>query len=304
MISFDKNFLWSNHEKLTYQQKKWLIENRVYESCGYFPNIDNPKSFNEKIQWLLLHYDDPTISICVDKYEFKNYIKEKLGDVYTIPLIGLYDDVNDIAFDSLPNKFVIKSTTIGSGQGVEIVKDKSKLDIDAVKYKFNNLLQDWNNLYYYDLSLAYKRVKTRIIIEEYMEQIEGQLYDYKFHCFNGEPKMVLAVHDRTFRGDYNLEFLDMNWNRLNFHRGHKDRLIKAEKPKYFDEMVRISKILAKEFPFVRVDFYEVNDRIYVGELTFAPAGGFGKYEPLEWDYKLGELLDLSKLNKEYLIESN
>ena len=127
--------------------------------------------------------------------------------------------------------------------------------------------------------------------------------DYlEYHCFHGEPKFVLAIEDRDFKGDYNLEFVDMNWNRLPFHRGNVKNLIHAKKPKCFDEMVRISKILAKDFPFVRVDFYEVDGKVYVGELTFTPKGGFGKFEPREWDYKMGEWLDLGKLEDEYLIK--
>ena len=304
LINFYRKFLWGNEDKISYKEKKWYISTRMYEEVGYFPDLENPKSFNEKLNWLKLNYDNPLAKRCVDKAEFKNYIKEKLGEGYTIPLIGVYEDVNDIDFAGLPDKFVVKSNVIGGGSGVQIVKDKSKLDIDALKYRFNNLLQWWNNLYYYDLSIAYKGVQPKIIIEEYVEQINGQLNDYKFHCFNGEPKMILTVKDRDFNGGYNIEFVDMDWKRLPFHRGNKKKLIHSKKPKCFDKMVRISKILSKDFPFVRVDFYEIEGKIYVGELTFTPCGGFGKYDPGEWDYKIGEWLDLSKLEEEYLIKES
>ena len=303
LFDFNQNFLWVNRDKLTYKEKKWFLETNMYERLGYFPDLKNPKSFNEKLNWMKLNYENPLAKKCIDKAEFKDYVKERLGEGYTIPLIGVYNTVNNIDFDKLPDKFVVKSTLNGGAVGVEIVKDKRKLDIDKLKYKFNILNQEWNKSYYTILTNGSKDLKPRIIIEEYMEQLNGQLYDYKFHCFHGEPKYALAVQDRDLKGGYKFEFVDMDWNRLDFHRGNKKNLIHSTKPKCFDEMVRISKILSKDFPFVRVDFYEVDGKVYVGELTFNPCGGFGKYEPREWDYKIGELLDLDKLEKEFLVKN-
>lgn len=303
LISARKYFVWANENKLTQNEKRWLLETLFYEQVGYFPDLTNPKSFNEKLNWMKLHYDNPLQKRCVDKYEFKEYIKEKLGEGYTIPLIGVYKDVNDIDFTSLPNKFVIKTTVNGGSYSVQIVKDKSKLDINDLKYKFSKMLQNFETVYHAHLTKAYEGLKPRIIIEEFMEQLDGQLNDYKFHCFHGEPKMVLAIEDRDFNGGYKFEFVDMDWKRLNFHRGKdKKKLMKSVKPKCFDEMVRISRILSKDFPMVRVDFYEIDGKVYVGELTFTPMSGFGKYSPVEWDYKIGEWLDLSKLEDEYLIK--
>ena len=302
LIPYKKKFLWSNEDKYTYKEKEWFLSTMFYEKTGFFPNLKEPKSFNEKLNWMKLNYYNPNRSRCVNKYEFKNYIKEKLGDGYIIPLIGVYDDVNDIDFDKLPEKFVIKTTSNGGSVGVDIIKDKSKINIDALKFKYNNLLQNWSIAYYDNLSNTCKGLTNRIIIEKYIEQLDGQLNDYKFHCFHGEPKFVLAVEDRDFKGGYKLEFVDMNWKRLPFHRGNKKNLIHSTKPKCFDEMVRISKILSKDFPFVRVDFYEVDNKLYIGELTFNPCGGFGKFAPVEWDYKIGKLLDLNKLEDEYLLK--
>jgi len=185
-------FLYSNLDKLTKEQKIWYLSQILYNNAGYFPNLKNPKTFNEKINWMKLNYYDPNQKNAIDKYEFKNYIKEKLGDGYTIPLIaGPFDDVNDIDFKSLPEKFVIKTTTNGSGVGVFIVKDKKRLNINKMKAELNNLLQDWKKAYYSTLAAGYKNIKPRIIIEEYMEQLDSNgLYDYKFHCFHGEPKFV------------------------------------------------------------------------------------------------------------------
>ena len=304
LLDFRRHLLWGNEDKLTYRDKEWFLETIMYENLGYFPNLKNPKSFNEKINWMKLNYDNPIAGRCTDKYEFKNYIKEKLGDGYTIPLFGVYDDVNDIDFDSLPNKFVIKSTVSGSGMGIQIVKDKSKLDIDNLKYKFNNFLADWKNIYYSSLPIQYKHSSPRIIIEEYMEQIAGQLYDYKFYCFNGEPKLVYVATDHFPGVVSKISFYDLNWKKLPIKYGLHSNKKTIEKPKNFDEMIRISKILSKEFPFVRVDFYETDEKVYVGEMTFTPGGGYGKYTPTEWDYKLGEWINLDKLEKEYLIAEN
>lgn len=287
---------------LTNNQKIWYLSQRFFEECGYFPNLKNPKSFNEKINWMKLNYYNPLEQRCIDKYEFKNYIKEVLGEGYTIPLLGVYDNVNDIQFEKLPRSFVIKITTLGSGVGVKIIKNKAKLNVDKIKYELDNLMQDWNSIYWYCLSRGYKDIKPRIIAEEYIEQENGQLCDYKFHCFHGEIKIILAVKDRIFGKGHKMSFLTPDWKELNIHRGDANLITKVEKPAAFDEMVKIAQKLSAPFPFVRVDFYNAKGKVYVGELTFTPMGGFGKYVPEKWDYILGEWLDLNKINKEYIIK--
>ena len=291
--------------KLNTQQKIWFLSQKFYEEVGYFPNLKNPKSFNEKINWLKLNYYNPLEDICIDKYTMKEYIKAKLGKGYIIPTLGIYEDVNDIDFDNLPNSFVIKVTTSGSGEGVEIVKNKNKINIDKLKYKFNNLLQEWNTIYYYCLSRGYKNIKPRILIEKYVEQRNKQLYDYKVFCFNGEPKFVYVATDH-FPGQISkISFYSLDWKRLDIsYNNHSQVNITILKPKHYKEMLEFSKILSKEFPFVRIDFYETDDNLYIGELTFTPGGGFGKYEPSEWDYKIGEYLDLNKIEKEFLNVQN
>ncbi len=280
---------------LTLEQKEWYLANKFYEEVGYFPNLRNPKSFNEKINWMKLHYYNPKEKNIIDKYEFKNYIKEKLGSGYTIPLIGVYESVYDIEFDKLPNQFVVKTTTGGSSEAVEIIKDKNKINIDKLKYKFNNLAQEWNSIYYYCLSLGYKDIKPRIIIEKYIEQINGQVHDYKFFCFNGEPRWILACGNRNKNTIY--ENYDMNWN-LFVPSPKSATKATISCPKSFNKMVEIAKKLSAPFPFVRVDFYEVNKKVYVGELTFSPGGGFNTYYK-KWDYKVGQWLDLNKINQDH-----
>ena len=281
---------------LTKEQKLRYLSNKFYEEVGYYPNLKNPCSFNEKINWMKLNYYNPLEQHCIDKYEFKGYIKEVLGDGFTIPLIGVYDDVNDINFDSLPDKFVIKTTASGSAQGVKVVKDKKKLDIDKLKYEFNNLLQEWNTIYYYCLSRGYKDIKPRIIIEEYVEQKNSQLFDYKFMCFAGKPRWVLVCSNRGKKISY--ENYDMDWN-LIIPSPKSAKKSSMTKPNNFDEMIRIAEKLSAPFPFVRVDFYEVKNKIFVGELTFTPKGGFNNYYR-EWDKKAGEWLDLKALETEFV----
>ncbi len=301
IISSQKAFVFSNKDKLSTEQKLWFISQKFYEEVGYFPNIKSPKSFNEKLNWMKLNYFNPSESNAIDKYEFKNYIENKLGNGYVVPLIGVYNDVNDIDFAGLPEKFVMKTTGNGSLTGVEIVKNKADLDIDFIKYKFNNLLQEWNTVYYSCLSKGYESIKPRIIIEEYIEEISGQLYDYKFFCFHGKAKFVYVAVDHFPGVVSKISLYDLNWTKLPVtYNNHPpiDRVI--PKPENFEKMVELAEKLAEDFPFVRVDFYNVKNKVLVGELTFTPGGAFGAYSPRSWDYQMGEWLDLSKLPDKYV----
>ena len=303
LITDDRAFLFVNRDNMTKKEKECYIQNKFYNIVGYFPDLKNPKSFNEKLLWLELNYYDPRQEAFIDKFEFKNQITNILGENYVIPLIKCYDTVFDINFEELPKKFVLKTTNGGSGNyGILIVKNKNKLNVDFAKYKLNKWAQEWMSIYYSSLSRGYKDIRPRIIAEEYIEQENGQLYDYKFHCFHGEIKIILAVKDRIFGKGHKMSFLTSDWKELNIHRGDANLITKVEKPAAFDEMVKIAQKLSAPFPFVRVDFYNAKGKVYVGELTFTPMGGFGKYVPEKWDYILGEWLDLNKINKEYIIK--
>lgn len=303
LVSFRKKLFWGYEDKITTREKIWFISTRMYEKTGYYPNLKEPKSFNEKLHWMNFNYDNALVIKCADKYEFKNYIKEKLGDGYTIPLIGVYDDVNDIDFDSLPDSFIIKSTILGSGMGIIKVNNKKNINIDKIKFKCNNWLQDWSSIYYSCLSYAYKGVKPRIIIEKYEQSIEQSPNEYKIFCFHGEPKMFYYI---DYYKNKEWTYYDMDLNRLPVINEDYDCSLKMSselkhKPsKNYNKMIEISKQLAKDFPFVRVDFYDTEDKLFVGEMTFTPTGAFAKYTPTEWDYKFGEMLDLSKIPEENL----
>ncbi len=272
--------------------KKYL-EYRFLSEMGYKLNLKNPQTFNEKLQWLKLYDRNPEYTKMVDKYEVREYIKEKIGEEYLIPLIGVYDKFDDIDFDKLPNQFVIKCNH-DSG-GLIICKDKNRLDIETARKKINRSLK--TNYYYSGREWPYKNVKPRIIIEKYMEDSnKSDLIDYKLFCFNGIPKIVLVCSERFSSSNMCETWFDMNWKLIDMtESGHRvDSTI--SKPKQLKKMVELSKKLSKNIPFIRVDWYEIGDKLYFGELTFYPASGFEKFEPKEWNKKIGDMLSIDKLD--------
>lgn len=255
-----------------------------------FPNWKNPQTFNEKLQWLKLYNRNPLYSTLVDKYEVKRYVAKKIGEEYIIPTLGVWDSFEDIDFNSLPNQFVLKCTH-DSG-GLVIVKDKSNLDVNAAKEKIEKSLK--RNFFWQGREWPYKNVKPRIIAEKYMSDIDDtQLTDYKVHNFNGIPKVILVCRDRYSESGLTEDFYNVKWEHLDITRpGHAQSLTITECPKELDEILRLSKLLAKDIPFVRSDFYIINGKEYFGELTFFPASGMKPFEPKEWDYKLGSWIEL------------
>lgn len=290
--SFNRKFVYLSDNQISKRDKILYLSSMFYELVGYYPNLKNPKTFNEKLNWMKLNYFNPIEEKIVDKYEFKNYIKEKLGEGYTIPLIKMYEDINDINFDALPNQFVVKTTCASANTGVFIVKDKAKLDIDKLKYDLNQTLSMFHSGYCYCYTRNYKDIVPRIIIEEYVEQLDGNLYDYKFYCFHGTPKWVLACYGRDKHTIY--ENHDLDWNTIVLS-PNSSNTNKIKCPATFEKMYAIAKKISQEFPFVRVDFYDVNGKVYIGELTFTPGGGFNTYYQ-DIDKKIGDWLDLSKID--------
>lgn len=274
--------------KLSLEDKKYIIEHQFERAVGYKPNIDNPKSFNEKMQWLKLYNEDPLLTKCADKYLVREYVKEKIGEEYLIPLLGVWDSPDEIDFDKLPNQFVLK-VNWGSGQNI-IVKDKSKLDIKEAKAKLKEWLKPHSNHYYLGFEWCYKNIQAKIIAEKYIQQLNDDLYDYKFLSYNGKVKNLFVVSDR-YNNKY-VDFYDTDWNKLPFERLYHNSPNGIAKPQNLDKMISLAERLSKDFPFVRVDFYDIEDKIYFGEITFYPGNGLEAFEPVEWDYKLGELLTL------------
>ena len=251
-------------------------------------DLENPKSYNEKIQWLKLHDRKPEYTMMVDKYAVRKYIAETIGEQYSISLVGgPWNSFDEIDFDKLPDQFVLKCNH-DSG-GLVICKDKSKLDRDAARKKIKKSMR--RNFYWANREWPYKNVKPCIIAEKYMVDDSGyELKDYKFFCFDGEPKAMFIATDRNV--DTKFDFFDMEFNHLPFTNGHPCADITPEKPKTFEEMKRLARILSKGIKQVRVDFYEINGQVYFGELTFSHWSGMVPFEPIEWDYIFGEWINL------------
>lgn len=248
-----------------------------------------PSSFNEKMQWLKLHDRQEKYKTMVDKIAVKDYVSKIIGNEYIINNYGIYDKFDDIDFQRLPNKFIIKCNHYGGNNGIVICKDKLKLDKNNAEKRINRILK--KNLYFYGREWPYKDIKPKILIEELLDNDGKELEDYKFWCFNGEPKLCLVCTDRNT--ELKETFFDMNWNLLELKRPNHDIDKNVKKPINFELMKTLSKKLSKDMPFIRVDFYEVNGKVYFGELTFYPASGFAKFEPEEWDEKLGSLIDIN-----------
>lgn len=272
---------------------KWFPGDELYIKIDHFlamgqwPNLKNPKTFNEKLQWLKLHDKREEYTLMVDKYEAKNYVAGIIGEEYIIPTLGVWDRFEDIDFTELPNQFVLK-TTHDSG-GVVICKDKQTFDIEKAKKKLNKSLK--NNFYYMHREYPYKNVKPRIIAEKFMVDESGvELKDYKFFCFQGEVKFLFVATDRPL--DTRFDFFDEQFNHLPFKQGHPLAKKEIKKPKGFEEMKRLASELSQGIPHVRVDFYDINGKIYFGELTFFHFSACVPFEPEEWDCKLGEMINL------------
>lgn len=249
-------------------------------------DLDNPKSFNAKLQWLKLYLKDTDYSKFVDKVKAKEYVDTVIGPGHTIPTLGIWDNFDDIDFDKLPNEFVLKCTH-DSGT-IVICKDKTKLNIKKARKIITKGLQ--RKFYLEHREYVYKDVKPRIIAEKLMVDESGSdLKDYKFFCFNGIPKMLFTVKGRPHP---KLDFLDLNYNILPFERGYPVSGSKPYKPFSFDRMIELSRLLSKDFPFVRIDWYDINGIPYFGEFTFFPGAGCEPFKPDKWDYIVGEWLKL------------
>lgn len=272
--------------------KIWLSY-RFKRRAGYKMDWKNPKTFNQKLQWLKVYDRNPLYTTMVDKYEAKKYVADIIGEEYIIPTLGVWDRFEDIDFDQLPDQFVLKCTH-DSG-GLVIVRDKSRFDKEKARKKFKMALN--RNPYTVDREWPYKNVKPRIIAEQYMEDPTSKdLKDYKIFCFNGVAKAMFIATDRANETEETkFDFFDMEFQHLDFTNGHPNADVPPQKPASLTKMRELAEQLSVGIPQVRVDFYEVNGAVYFGELTFSHWSGMKPFEPKEWDYKLGEWIDLSEI---------
>lgn len=260
---------------------------------GKFPNLKHPVGYNEKLQWLKLHDKHPEYSILVDKYRVREVIKEKLGDGYMFPLLGHWDSFDDIDFSTLPNEFVFKCNH-DSGS-VRIIKDKSALseqDWKELRSFYTSCLK--HNFYYAGREYPYKDVKPCIIAEQLMHDKsggEGGIQDYKFFCFDGKPVLLLYVTGRQTEKHEDYFDMDYNWH-PEILAGFTPSEVCPPKPENFDEMKHLCEKLSKGMKQVRLDFYEIDGKLYFGEFTFFSGGGFELFHPDEVERKLGDLIKI------------
>lgn len=264
------------------------LEHRYKRLMGKKLNLNPPITFNEKLNWMKLYDRNPIYTRLADKYSAREYVKEKIGDEYLVPLLGVWDTVQDIKIDSLPNSFVLKCTH-DSGSYI-ICKDKASFNLDEAKKKLQKALK--TNYFYYSREWAYKNIKPRIIAEKYLEDLnDRETRDYKFFLFDGEPRFFYIATDRGI-GRTKFDFYDMNFEHLNVRQHYPNASKELHAPKNFNKMVELARVLASGLRHVRVDFYEVNGKIYFSEFTFYNNGGITAFEPDDWDYRFGEWMKI------------
>lgn len=302
MNKFEKIFYYLIHKPSVFgimglEKLSFLIPDKPYLQMMYWLkmgkrlNLKNPKTFNEKLQWLKLYNRKPEYTIMVDKVKAKEYVANIIGEEYIIPTLGVWDDPDDIDFDALPNQFVLKCNH-NSGTGMCICRDKSKLDIPKVKAELRKGLKE--NYFLHGREWPYKDVPRKILAEKFMVDESGtDLRDYKFFCCNGEVDNVMVCCDRE-SGHAKFYFFDRQWKlmRCNLQGKNAPKDFTLEKPKNMDRMFEIASILSKGVPFLRVDLFNIGGHIYFGETTFFPQSGFdGNYLP-ETDIRFGSLIHL------------
>lgn len=282
-------------KKLAYRVNS-IIPDQLYlrikfrMNFGRWPNFNDPQTFNEKLNWLMLYDRNPIYTRMVDKVAAKQHVAAIIGEEYIIPTLGVWDRAEDIDFDSLPDKFVLKANH-DSGR-VILCHDKSKLDREwAIKEMRESLRRDFYSL---TREWPYKNVKPRIIAEAMLENPrEESIADFKVHNFNGVPRFILVCRDRFKESGLTEDFFDTDWNHLDVKRpGHPNAPVLEPRPKVLQKMLELSQQLSKGFPFMRTDFYTIGDKVYFGEITLYPASASVPFVPESFDYQWGAVLDI------------
>ena len=291
------------HPGVTYRTLRGLISDQYaieqqWKSCmGYPLNLDNPQTFNEKLQWLKLYDHNPLYTTLVDKYRVKQWVADKIGMQYIIPTLAVYGSSSDIDLEKLPDSFVLKCNH-DSGS-VCICKDKKLFDFNGACLKLDEALR--HNYFYAGREWPYKNVKPLIFAEPYMEdKITHDLPDYKFFTFNGKVKFMFIATERNNQNtETKFDFFDENFTHLNIKNGHPNADTPPTRPECYDEMVRLAEILSQGIPHVRVDFYQINNKVYFGEMTMYHWSGLVPFNPPSYDYKFGEYIKLPHVKHIY-----
>lgn len=286
--NFMADYLLTKFTKFYSDEKYIAIKYKL--RFGEKMNFDNPQGFCEKLNWMKLNYRNPLFTMMADKYWVKRFVAEKIGPQYVVPCYGCWKSINDIDFNQLPERFFLKSTH-DSGGGILVDKSKG-IDLNVVRRRFNKKTLRGKNWYWFLREFPYKNIEPRIIAEEYLDEGTGhELHDYKFYCFNGEPKYMYI----TNKGAKIYEnFYDLDFNPVDISHGFERIYPEFSKPQNFEKMVEFARILSNGLPFVRVDFFNVNNKLYFGEFTFYDWAGF---KPLTgaWENRLGSMIKLPKL---------
>lgn len=274
---------------------RWYLKYTFKKRIGYPLNLENPRTFNEKLQWLKIHDRNPRYVKMVDKYEAKTYVAHLIGEKYIIPTLGVWDRFDEIDFDVLPHQFVLKCTH-DSGS-VVICKNKATFDKEVAKKKLE-LALSYNYFYSGGFEWPYKNVHPRIMAEALLQDsansmLNSQITDYKLMCFNGRLKCSFTCTERDAPTGLRVTFFDNNWEKMPFirHYPSSEKIIPC--PINFEKMKELAEILSENLPFARIDFYEMGEKIYFGEITLYPGCGFEEFYPVTWDEKLGSWIDLS-----------
>lgn len=270
---------------------KVYLKHMFLARMGKRLDLEHPRTYNEKLQWMKLYDRKPEYSMMVDKYDVKTYVSAIIGQDHIIPMLGVWDSFDEIDFDKLPKRFVLKCTHDSGGH--VICKDKDHLDLAAARKTLSSRLK--RNYYKLYREWPYKDVKPRIIAEAYMEDAEGKgdLTDYKLHFFNGECKAILEYSNRFGTNGAYKDYYTPDWQHMDFLKGPSSYAPeRSRRPVEMDEMIELGRLIAKNYLAVRVDFYIINHRIYFGEITFFPAGGFCAFDPEEWDEVFGGWIHL------------
>lgn len=269
---------------------RYAIEQQWKRLMDYPLNLNNPQTFNEKLQWLKLYDHNPLYTTLVDKYKVKEWVANKIGTEYVIPTLAVWQRADDIDIASLPNQFVLKCNH-DSGS-VIICKDKATFDLNAAKELFKKSLK--HNFYYQGWEWPYKKVKPCVFAETYMEdEITHELRDYKFFCFDGEAKYLFIASERMNKNtETRFDFFDRKYNHIDVTSGHPNADVLPKKPESYEKMLALADKCSEGIPHVRVDLYEINGKVYFGEMTFYHWGGFKPFNPQKWDYIFGDMLKL------------
>lgn len=281
-----------------YLPAKLYLSIRYRCNVGKWINWKTPKTFTEKIQWLKVYGFKPEYTKMVDKYAVKSFVASRIGNEYIIPTLGVWDMVENIEWDSLPDRYVLKITDEGGSNGVFICSNPLTFDKQKVICRMSQIMNKPKAKIDLHRELPYIGIQRKIIAEEFLKASDNsELSDYKFFCFNGEPQFCQVIRDR--RTKETIDFYDMKWNHMPFvglnsllNPFVKNGLTAVEKPHALDVMIDICRKLSKDIPFVRIDLYYVDNKVYFGEITFYPASGLGSFCPPEWDDKLGSMLEL------------